>query len=442
MKKNLKINIPQIRIDLSSSFNMTGDKSIIFITAFYFVVFCSIVLKFQDSNLIGDEKRYLEHAHCILNFQFTPDDAYMWLWNGPGYPLILAPIVVFFEDPILVARLLNAFLLAFSLYIFYKALRFVVSKNIAVVAFLAYANYFLIWKNLPLVMTEIPTLFFICLIIYFLLKPKNGKYDMIIIAFLFAYTAMIKIAFGYIITASLVFFILYYFLIKRDSYFLQISKMFAISLLFCLPWLGYTFSKSGKVFYWAASGGMNLYWISNPTIGEYGEYMDSSFQSAAGVPESKIGYEKSHGEEIRRIERDFKYGERDDEFKRVALANIKNHPKAFLKNTICNIGRFFFNYPYSYYKQRPSTLINVFINGPILGFIFISLVILLFNLRSTPSPLIVLLTVMFAYMAINFPLSVLIRMFYILIPILFAWFAITAQNLHYNNNSSQRISTD
>lgn len=442
MKKNLKINYQKKHNVLSSLFNILGDNSIIFLTVFYFVIFCSIILKFQDINLIGDEKRYLEHAHCILNFKFTPDDPYMWLWNGPGYPLILSPIVAFFEDPILVARLLNAFLLAASLFIFYKALRFVVSKNIALVAFLAYANYFLIWKNLPLIMTEIPTLFFICLIIYFLLKDRKGKYDMIILAFLFAYTAMIKIAFGYIITVSSVFFIFYFYLIKRDYYFLQISKMFVISLLFCLPWLSYTYIKSGKLFYWAASGGMNLYWISNPTIGEYGEYMDSSFESAKGVPESKIGFEKSHGEEIRRIERDFKYGDRDDEFKRVALENIKKHPKAFVKNTICNIGRFFFNYPYSYYKQRPSTLINVFINGPILGFILISLIILLYNLRSTSPPLIVLLTVMFGYMAINFPLSVLIRMFYILIPILFTWFSIIAQKFLYKSNSSQIISTD
>ena len=442
MKKNLKFNIRQLRISLFSSFNMISDKSILIITTIYFAIFCSIVIKFQDSNLIGDEKRYLEHAHCILNFKFTPDDAYMWLWNGPGYPIILSPIVAFFEDPILVARLLNAFLLASSLYIFFKALRFVVSKRIAVLAFIAFANYFLIWKSLPLIMTEIPILFFICLIIYFLLRPKKGKYDMVIIAILFAYTAMIKIAFGYVITASSVFFILYYFIVKRDSYFLQISKTFAISLLFCLPWLGYTFNKSGKLFYWAASGGMNLYWISNPTIGEYGEYMDSSFESAIGVPESKIGFEKSHGEEIRRIERDFKYGDRDDEFKLVAKKNIKKYPKAFLKNLICNIGRFFFNYPYSYYKQRPSTLVNVFINGPILGFIFISLIILLFNLRSTSSPLIVLVTVMFGYMAINFLVGGMIRMFYILIPILFSWFAIIAQNLHYNNNSSKRTSAD
>jgi hypothetical protein len=35
--------------------------------------------------------------------------------------------------------------------------------------------------------------------------------------------------------------------------------------------------------------------------------MDFSFESALGVPNAKIGFQKSHGEEINRIINNFKY---------------------------------------------------------------------------------------------------------------------------------------
>lgn len=426
---------------ISAILNRTNNTTVFWISLFYLLIYSAVVLIFQDRNLIGDENRYLVHANCLWNLQFTPDDKDMWLWNGPGYPMMLMPFVLFFKDPVTPIRLLNALLLSSSLIIFYHALRFVVSKSVAFVAFIAFANYFILWKNLPLIMTEIPIVFLSCLIIYYLFKKVKGKYDILILALLFAFTVMVKIVYGYIITISIFFFFLYYFVIKRDTYFLQMAKMFALALLFCLPWLSYTYYKSGKIFYWAASGGMSLYWMSNPAPDEYGEYMDYSFNSAIGVPEAKIGFEKTHGEEIRAIVKNFKYEKRDEEFKRVAMENIKAKPQAFVKNVFCNIGRFFFNYPYSYYKQRPSTLVNILVNGPLLSLILLSTLILLLNLRQTYSPLIVILVVAFGYMAINFLLSVHIRMSYVLIPTLFAWFAIYLEDIRakysfYNRNKS------
>jgi len=122
--------------------------------------------------------------------------------------------------------------------------------------------------------------------------------------------------------------------------------------------------------------------MSSPSPNELEEYIDFSFESALGAPNAKIGFQKSQGEEINRIINYFKYEKRDDEFKRVAIKNIKEHPTSFLKNVWCNMGRFFFNYPYSYYPQQPSTLINILINGPIVGFmILLSIYAILFFRR-------------------------------------------------------------
>lgn len=429
MMKTPETSSKSLLLNISTILNRTNNRTVLWISFVYLLIYSAVIILFQDSNLIGDEKRYLVHANCLWNFQFTPDDKDMWLWNGPGYPMMLMPFVLFFKDPVTPIRLLNALLLSSSLVIFYNSLRFVVSKSVAFVAFLAFANYFMIWKSLPLIMTEIPIVFFTCLIIYYLFKKVKGKYDILILALLFAFTVMIKIIYGYLITISIGFFILYYFIIKKDAYFLRTAKMFALALLFCLPWLTYTYYKSGKIFYWAASGGMTIYWMSNPAPDEYGEYMDYSFNSALGVPEAKIGFENSHGKEIREIVKNFKFEKRDEEFKRIAIENIKAHPEAYVKNVFCNIGRFFFNYPYSYYKQRPSTLVNIFVNGPLLSLIILSTFILLFNLRQTYAPLIVVLAIAFGYIATSFLLSAHIRMSYVLMPSLFAWFAFYLDDL-------------
>lgn len=406
-----------------------GFKSVAVITFFYLLLYIFIVLKFQSSNLIGDEKRYLEHARGILNFEFTPSDPFMWLMNGPGYPLLLTPFVTLFSDPVLPIRLFNAILLAASLIIFYKAMLFLVEKQIAFLSFLAFGSYFLIWKSLPLVMTEFPSIFFACSIIYYLLKPEKKNKDWLILAFLFAFSAMIKIVFGYIITFSIFFFGAYYFFIQRNSFFLKTTRMLALALLLCTPWLLFTYGKTGRIFFWATSGGVNLYWISDPVPHEYGEYMDTEFTSAIGVPESKIGFEQSHGEEIRRIVNNYSYLEQYDEFKRIALENMKRYPRAYLRNVICNIGRFFFNYPFSYYKQRPSTLINIMINGPLVTFLIIASCILLFQFKKTPPAILVIIIVSYFYMAINFSLSIAIRMMFTLFPLFLAWFTYIANDI-------------
>jgi hypothetical protein len=47
--------------------------------------------------------------------------------------------------------------------------------------------------------------------------------------------------------------------------------------------------------------------------------------------------------------------EQDDILKQQALENILGHPLKFAQNWVANLGRLFFNYPYSYTPQKLST---------------------------------------------------------------------------------------
>ena len=43
------------------------------------------------------------------------------------------------------------------------------------------------------------------------------------------------------------------------------------------PYALYTWRLTGRVFYWANSGGTTLYWMSTPFEGEYGDWNNDTF---------------------------------------------------------------------------------------------------------------------------------------------------------------------
>ena len=134
---------------------------------------------------------------------------------------------------------------------------------------------------------------------------------------------------------------------KRFKYSLQI---YLLALCFCLPYLFYTYSLTGKIFYWGNSGGLALYLMSTPHEEEFGDWFerDSSYHQQV--------YKELEG--LSNIEK-------DDALKKRALKNIAGHPVKYVKNWMANIGRLWFNYPYSYTAQSLSNyfymLPNMFI---------------------------------------------------------------------------------
>jgi 4-amino-4-deoxy-L-arabinose transferase-like glycosyltransferase len=401
-------------------------------------LYSTIVIKTQSSILIGDENRYVAHAEAILNGIWTPDDNDMWLWNGPGYPTIIAFFMLIFSDIITPVRLLNAFLLSGAILLFYRTALKGNSIRTAFVFSVFFAFYILIWKSLPYLLTEILSIFLLTLLMYQLANFKNTMYNWIKAGFTIGFLCMVKFVFGYIIILIVLFSSLYY-LIKRTEQSRFIRNSFIVGFVFCTPWLGFTYSLTGKFLYWGASSGTSIYWMSNPTPHEYGEWMNFAFSSALGVEGAKEGYIASHGAEIKRITQNFTRVERDDEFKRVALDNIKKNPTKYLQNVWCNVGRFFFNYPYSYYPQQPSTLINVFINGPILGLILLLLIPSFRRFTILPAHIQLGLVLFLIYTGVSILVSSYIRMFYVFIPCLFLWFSYMLDKITFHFNANQNF---
>ncbi len=85
-------------------------------------------------------------------------------------------------------------------------------------------------------------------------------------------------------------------------------KAFQVTLLaflFTVPWLIYTYSLTGRVFYWSNSGGANLYWMSSSATGEWGDWFNENLEPNGSVDGSVEGaaeqLQKNHGEDMQEL---------------------------------------------------------------------------------------------------------------------------------------------
>ena len=83
---------------------------------FLYILIC---IFFSKNILIGDEIRYLQFVSNILHGNFGEKYAEINLSSGPGYPIFLA-LFISIKLPIILLRMLNAFLLYFALIFSFK----------------------------------------------------------------------------------------------------------------------------------------------------------------------------------------------------------------------------------------------------------------------------------------------------------------------------------
>jgi hypothetical protein len=332
-----------------------------------------IFVKAEDI-LKGDEGRYLFFAENLTNGFYSPPPPDINLTNGPGYPIVLTPFKAI-HLPLISFKLLNAVFLFLAAIYFYKTLLLYTKQKTAQFTAVLFGLYFFFTKNLPYVysvLTEAFSVFLMTLFAYSfcsLLREKKPKLiKALVTAFLLGYLALTKIIFGYVISAGIIIFLLYSIILKNKKARLAFV-IFILALSFCIPYLIYTYSLTGKTFYWGG-GGELLYWMSSLDKSEFGDWRP-------GHPYETVAYdslqEKENHRFYRRISK-LNFVEKNRALKKEALKNIKKEPKKFLMNWFANISRMLFDYPHSY---RPQTLKTYFTMIPNM-FIFVLSILFLF----------------------------------------------------------------
>ena len=417
-------------------------------------IYLGIVAKFAANEPLGDGIRFWAYAGNILKGTYATPEVGM-LHMGPGYPMLLS-IFRGLDIPIFIAIALNTILLFGACVYLYKIISQFLPPKVAIVITYAFAfwdPFLLYWMQK--LCSEPLVVFLIVYAIYHLLNYYNTPHTKILlkISAALAYIALTKVIFGYVLLVFLILSAIIY-VISKQKVFHKNIMIAGLALLFCLPYLGYTYKETGKLFYWGNSGGELLYWTASPHQTDLGEWhaagpgMNDFFaqrHNLSGIDPDLV-YEVN--ELItKRIYQDHKtFKEKlnglgsysaDALYKQEAIKNIKAHPINFIKNWIMNIGRITLGYPHALFAKPPfssfMSLLNIIKSSFLVVFFILSLLLSLRLRKQIPHAYwSILLFGMIYFGGVSILAAQSQRFLIPIFPILFIWMGYLASYLKIN----------
>jgi hypothetical protein len=401
----------------------------------FLALYIALILFFHKDAMEGDEGRYVFFAENLSKGYYSPMDE-INLWNGPGYPLVLTPLVVL-KLPYIFFTLLNAAFLYIALVIIFKELRVLSSRIVAFAVTTFFGLYYIAWDELVKILTE-P--FSILLISLFAMASRQSFQNTAgwrksgLAGFILGCICLTKIIFGPIILVLLPFFALAFLATRKATYYVAL-KITAIALLTTSPYLFYTYNLTGKFPYWGNSGGSSLYSMSSPHPREYGNWIPPSFilESSRTQPDEVLrsatnNLQENHKDVIEKLSGKTAI-EQDEILFREGMNNIKQHPIKFFQNWLANISRMFFFFPFSYYEHNLIPLIYLLPNS----FVFVMICLTIpagIVLRTLVPPYVkYLLLVALLYLAASSVLSAYPRQLYVILPLIFLWSSCSLQKV-------------
>jgi hypothetical protein len=369
---------------------------------------------FSSNAFEGDEGDYVAIASSLSQGYYSANNG-ITLWWGPGYPLILVPFV-FLKLPWLVAKLLNAFFLFGAILFLYKTLALWLRESYALIFGFVMGLYPPFWREIHLLIAESLVFFLICGFMFYSCKvyreSRNHRLHLLIASMFLAYLALTKVFFGYVILVGLLSFLILY-LWQRGEEFKNTTYTYLLALIWCLPYLLFTYSLTSKIFYWGTSGGMSLYWMSTPYENEWGDWFSSS-----NVQENpELAQHREFFDKIASLSE----VEKDSEFKKEAIYNITHHPTKYFTSWMANIGRLLFSYPFSYERHKLTTYFYFIPTMFIVVLFVLSIYPAISRWKSIPYEIYALLYFGLIAFGGSSLLSAYTRQFSPLVPILLLW---------------------
>jgi predicted neutral ceramidase superfamily lipid hydrolase len=215
---------------------------------------------------LSDGIRYWKTASDILNgFQNTTVIESHLLLNGPLYPFILA-IFKGIGFTVKASIYLNAiFLYVAFTYFFKTAHLFLIQKKALIITYvLVLIDPFLFYWGAKLY-SEPLAILLVCYNLYlisFYFKTFSNK-TLIKVALIFCLLALTRVIFVYVLLVITMLGLIA-FLILKNQKSKELFKLGAYGILFCIPYMIFTYSITNKIFFMTANGGHLLYWISSP----------------------------------------------------------------------------------------------------------------------------------------------------------------------------------
>lgn len=388
----------------------------------FLLLYSGIVWLTSSPDLMGDEGRYLAFAGNLLRGYYSPQNEFS-LWNGPGYPLALAPLLAV-GAPRFFLLLANALFHYLSVVFLLKTLRLLVSQKTAIVLTIGWGLYYTAYETLPYVLSDTFATFLTSLAAYFTIKSLNTGNTLWKAGLCWGWLLLTKVIFAYVIPVVIVLLFIKIILNRFDATALKTLAIFGIAYLVCLPYLWYTHNLTGRWYYWSDSGGMSLYWMSTPYPEEYGDWNNERF--VGYFKDMQLGDAATAALKARH-QANFDYiyqfegPARDDAFKQKAIAHIKAHPGKYALNCLANTCRLFFGFPISYVGLKFHYLIRIIPGAILLTIMLLSLALTPKYWRKMPPSIQLCFVAGMVYLGESILLSAYPRMLSVILPLLLCW---------------------
>jgi hypothetical protein len=385
----------------------------------------------SSSAFVRDEPGYVGNASRMVHGAGVLSQDFR-LWWGPGYTFVLVPFIVF-KLPWIVAKCLNAGFLFGAIIYFYRLIQRYISGTAAFVITFALGLYPPFLRELPYLLPECLTIFLVCgFMFYFCALYNNARRSWLHLfaaSIYLASLALTKVFFGYVIVSVLMIW-LGLLVWRRTTALRNALLVFVLALIWCVPYLLYTHSLTGRTFYWGTSGGMSLYWMSTPYPTESGSWFS--------VTEVKEKPELAPHREFFASLEGLSDVERDSAFKKQAIYNITHHPGKYAANWAANVGRLLFSYPYSLQSAHLGTYFYMAPNMFVVVLFLLSMFPAVLKPSAIPFELWgLLIFALFAFGGSTL-LSAYDRQFRPLVPILSAWMGyvyLRVLQIHFRGNT-------
>jgi 4-amino-4-deoxy-L-arabinose transferase-like glycosyltransferase len=394
----------------------------------FLLLFMAYILKLHSNNLQGDESRYIFFVKNMIQGFYSPKAPDINLTNGPCYPLIILPFYALNTSKLFIA-LMNALFQYLSIVFLFKALRQIVPFYLSLSFTLFWAFCFSSYNYMILIYTEPLTALLISLIAFFVIKgyKSSEAKNYYIAGLLFGYLALTKVIFGYVIAIMLLAILLLWFKNLKAIRARNGAIMMIIAFAVTLPYLVYTYSLTGRIFYWGSAGNDSLYWMSTPYEYEYGTWNNLAFDANPEGPEKDLGIKlltENHAKDFESI-KELKGIEYDEALKKIALSNIKSHPVKYIKNWFSNISRMLFGFPGNYTFEVP--LLKIWYFSIVYTLIIYAGIMTIFTWKNLPYSIRLLFCLSFIYLGGSSLVSADNRQFVIILPALYVWIAYILQ---------------
>jgi hypothetical protein len=372
---------------------------------------------------VADEPVYIGYASNLTHGYYAQAHSASpsaYLWHGPALPLLLAPLVAF-HLPLEVMRVLVGPVLLFgAIAVFHRVVRLDLRERQALGVTYALALYLPFFTVLgPIHVEPLATLCFTLVVFFMVRSIRGGSRDHVWAALALAVLALSRVEFGYVLVASLALSLLWLVLSHGSRPARRSFIAVVLALLFCTPWLAYTYSVASRPFYWGNSGGLSLYWMTAP--GNLGDWQGEPDAFAA----PQLVGSRSVFDEIKRL----KPLDQDAKLQSVALQNIKTDPNHYLTNVVNNIGRLVFNTPYSFTNEKASTLLYMVPNALLLGLLAIATFVVIKVRQRPPAEIVVIAVFAILGFCVHIPVAAYARFVIPLVPAA-VWLAVAIVSAH------------